>query len=46
MLTHVAYKEQSAVKHIATEFLSEKFDYNKASDSYTCPAGATDYYKI
>ena len=41
MITHVAYKEQSSVKHIATEFLSEKFDYNKASDSYSCPAGAT-----
>ena len=41
MITHVAYKEQPGVKHIATEFLSESFDYNKATDSYTCPAGAT-----
>ena len=40
MITHVAYKEQSGVKHIADEFLSENFDYNKATDSYTCPAGA------
>ena len=41
MITHVAYKEQPGVKHIATEFLSESFDYDKATDSYTCPAGAT-----
>jgi transposase len=41
MITHVAYKEQPSVKHIATEFLSESFTYNKAADSYTCPAGAT-----
>jgi transposase len=40
LITHVAYKEQPSVKHIATEFLSESFDYNKATDSYTCPAGA------
>jgi transposase len=40
MVTHVAYKEQSGVKHIADEFLSESFDYDKATDSYTCPAGA------
>jgi len=40
MTTHVAYKEQPSVKHIDTEFLSENFDYNKATDSYTCPAGA------
>jgi transposase len=40
MTTHVAYKEQPGVKHIATEFLSESFEYDKASDSYTCPAGA------
>jgi transposase len=40
MITHVAYKEQSGVKHIADEFLSESFDYDKATDSYTCPAGA------
>ena len=40
MITHVAYKEQPSVKHIDTEFLSENFDYNKASDSYRCPAGA------
>jgi len=41
MVTHVAYKEQPSVKHISTEFLSESFEYNKATDSYTCPAGAT-----
>ena len=41
MITHVAYKEQPGVKHIATEFLSESFDYDKATDSYRCPAGAT-----
>ena len=41
MITHVAYKEQPGVKHITTEFLSENFDYNKATDSYICPAGAT-----
>lgn len=40
MITHVAYKEQPSVKHIASEFLSENFDYDKATDSYTCPAGA------
>ena len=41
MITHVAYKEQPSVKHIANEFLSESFDYDKATDSYRCPAGAT-----
>ena len=41
MITHVAYKEQPAVKHIDREYLSESFLYNRASDSYTCPAGAT-----
>jgi transposase len=40
MITHVAYKEQPGVKHIANEFLAESFDYNKSTDSYTCPAGA------
>ena len=40
IITHVTYKEQPSVKHIDTEFLSESFEYNKASDSYTCPAGA------
>ena len=40
MITHVAYKEQPSVKHIANEFLAESFDYNKEEDSYTCPAGA------
>ncbi len=40
MITHVAYKEQPSVKHIATEFLSENFEYDKQTDSYTCPAGA------
>ncbi|MER3465629.1 MAG: DDE transposase, partial [Chitinophagaceae bacterium] len=37
MVTHVAYKEQPSVKHISTVFLSESFEYNKATDSYTCP---------
>jgi transposase len=41
MITHVAYKEQPSVKHIANEFLAESFIYDKATDSYTCPAGAT-----
>ncbi len=40
MITHVAYKEQPSVKHIANEFLAESFLYNKQTDSYTCPAGA------
>ena len=40
MITHVAYKEQPSVKHIANEFLAESFDYDKATDSYTCPLGA------
>lgn len=40
MITHVAYKEQPGVKHIAHEFLSESFDYDKSTDRYTCPAGA------
>ncbi len=41
MITHVAYKDQPSVKHIAMDFLSENFNYDKATDSYTCPAGAT-----
>jgi transposase len=41
MITHVAYKEQPGVKHIATEFLAESFTYDKTNDTYTCPAGAT-----
>jgi transposase len=41
MITHVAYKEQPSVKHIDTEFLSENFTYDKTTDSYICPAGAT-----
>jgi hypothetical protein len=40
MITHVAYKEQPSVKHIANEFLAESFEYDKATDSYRCPAGA------
>src|ERR1019366_9922186 len=40
MITHVAYKEQPSVKHIANEFLAESFEYDKATDRYTCPAGA------
>ena len=31
MITHVAYKEQPSVKHIANEFLAESFAYDKAS---------------
>lgn len=38
MITHVAYKEQPAVKHIANEFLAESFFYHKTTDTYTCPA--------
>lgn len=41
MITHVAYKEQPGVKHIANEFLAESFAYDKATGNYTCPAGAT-----
>ena len=41
IITHVAYKEQPSVKHIETAFLSENFNYNKLTDSYTCPAGQT-----
>jgi hypothetical protein len=40
MITHVAYKEQPSVKHIANEFLAENFSYDKAADSFTCPGGA------
>ena len=40
MITHVAYKEQPSVKHIANEFLAESFEYDKLTDTYTCPAGA------
>ena len=40
MITHVAYKEQPSVKHIANEFLSESFNYDKSTDTYICPAGA------
>jgi transposase len=40
MVTHVAYKEQPWVKHIANEFLSESFSYDKMTDTYTCPIGA------
>ncbi len=40
MVTHVAYKEQPGVKHIAHDFLAESFHYDKAADSYTCPMGA------
>ena len=40
MITHVAYKEQPSVKHIDKAFLSESFQYNKSTDTYTCPAGA------
>ena len=40
MITHVAYKEQPSVKHIANEFLAESFTYDKLTDTYRCPAGA------
>ena len=40
MITHVAYKEQPSVKHIASGFLSESFGYDKAADTNSCPAGA------
>jgi transposase len=40
MITHVAYKEQPSVKHIASGFLSENFNYSKTTYTYTCPAGA------
>ena len=40
MITHVAYKEQPSVKHIASEFLAESFNYDTLTDTYTCPAGA------
>jgi transposase len=40
MVTHVAYKEQPGVKHIAHEFLAESFCYDQLTDSYICPAGA------
>ena len=39
MITHVAYKEQPSVKHISNDFLAESFSYDKATDTYTCPAG-------
>lgn len=41
MITHVAYKEQPSVKHIANEFLAESFCYDKTTDRYTCPANKT-----
>ena len=41
IITHVAYKEQPSVKHIANEFLVESFTYHPSTDSYCCPAGAT-----
>lgn len=37
--TLVANREQPSVKHLDEKFLVENFQYNKASDSYTCPAG-------
>ena len=40
MITHVAYKEQPTVKHIAHEFLAESFNYDQQTDTYICPAGA------
>jgi transposase len=40
MITHVAYKEQPSVKHIANGFLAERFCYDQLTDTYTCPAGA------
>jgi hypothetical protein len=40
MITHVVYKEQPSVKHIANEFLAESFEYDTLADTYKCPAGA------
>ena len=40
MITHVAYKKQPSVKHIANYFLAKSFDYDKLTDTYTCPADA------
>lgn len=40
LTTYVAYKEQPSVKHIANEFLAERFSYDSSTDTYTCPAGA------
>jgi len=40
MITHVACKDQPSVKHIANEFLAENFNYDKVTDTYTCPTGA------
>ena len=40
IITHVAFKEQPSVKHIATEFVVQSFDYDKLTDTYTCLAGA------
>ena len=37
MITHVAYKEQPSVKHIASEFLAESFFYNKRTNNYKNP---------
>ena len=37
MVTHVAYKEQPSVKHIANEFLAESFLYDKATDTLHLP---------
>ncbi len=39
MITHVAYKEQPSVKHIANEFLAESFNYDTLTDTYRCPSG-------
>jgi hypothetical protein len=39
--TIVAVKEQPSVKHLDEIFLIENFTYNKDTNSYTCPAGAT-----
>ena len=39
--TYVAFKEQSSVKHLQKEYLSEQFIYDPETDSYTCPAGQT-----
>ena len=40
IITHVAYREQPTVKHIANEFLAESFEYDQLRDTYICPAGA------
>lgn len=39
--TIVAYREQPSVKHLDKKYLVENFQYNKKTDTYTCPQGHT-----